>query len=152
MPRPGLVLRLIALFKLFKAALLVAIGLGTLHLVRAGLADDAQRWLETLAINSGRASVQRLVSLVSGLSPRRLEVLAVVAFLYAGLYLLEGVGVWFEKRWAEYLIAIVTLLFVPFEVLALMHRVSPTRLAALILNLAVAAYMIHKLREDRVKG
>jgi len=76
----------------------------------------------------------------------------VVAFLYAGLYLLEGVGVWFEKRWAEYLIAIVTLLFVPFEVLALMHRVSPTRLAALILNLAVAAYMIHKLREDRVKG
>jgi len=33
-----------------------------------------------------------------------------------------------------------------------MHRVSPTRLAALVLNLAVAAYMIHKLREDRVKG
>src|SRR5439155_13931865 len=113
--QPGLLLRLIALFKLFKAVLLVAVGLGTLHLVHAGLADDAQRWLETIALNSGRASLQRLVSLVSGLSPRRLEVLAVGAFLYAGLYLFEGVGLWFEKRWAEYLIAIVTLLFVPLE-------------------------------------
>src|SRR5690349_20003488 len=107
--RPGLLLRLIAIFKLFKAALLVAVGLGTLHLVHAGLADDAQRWLETIAINSGRASVQYLVSMVSGLSPRHLQVLAGVAFLYAGLYLVEGVGLWLEKRWAEYLIAIGTL-------------------------------------------
>ncbi len=146
---PGRLLRLIALFKFAKATLLLAVGLGALQLLRPRLAAQAQHWVEALAMSTTRPSAQRLISLVSGLSPRRLEVLAGGAFLYAGLYTVEGVGLWLGKRWAEYLIGIATLLFVPLEVFALTRRVNASRLAALMVNLAVAAYMIYRLRRYR---
>ncbi len=144
--QPSLLLRLIALFKFCKAALLVAVGLGAVHLVHAGLAAHAWHWLGPLAMKSDRRAVQHLISWLSGLSPERLEVLASAAFFYAGLYLVEGAGLWLARRWAEYLVAIATLLFVPFEVFALTRRVSLTRLVALIVNLGVAGYLIHRLR------
>lgn len=147
--QPGGLLRLIAIFKFCKAALLLAVGLGALQLVKPAVAAQAKRWVEPLAMGSARRAVQQFISLVSGLSPRRLEVLAAGVFLYACLYLVEGVGLWRRKRWAEYLIAIATLAFVPFELFALTRRVSLTRIAALLVNLAVAAYMIHCLRPAR---
>jgi uncharacterized membrane protein (DUF2068 family) len=147
--RPNLTLRLIALFKFCKAALLVAVGLGVLQLVQPGVAAQVRDWVDPLAIGPARRLAQKAISLVSGLSPRRLEVLALGAFLYACLYLVEGVGLWLEKRWAEYLIAIATLAFVPVEVFALTRRVSLPRLTALSMNLIVAAYMIHCLRQAR---
>jgi len=144
---PSLTLRLIAVFKLCKAVLLVAVGLGALQLVRPGMAALAQEWADPLAMASARRAVQQIISWVSGLSSKRLEVLALGAFLYACLYTVEAVGLSLEKRWAEYLIAIATLLVVPFEVFALTRRVSLSRLAALSVNLAVAGYMIYRLRQ-----
>jgi uncharacterized membrane protein (DUF2068 family) len=141
-------LRLIAFYKLCKAALLLAIGLGVLRLVHTDLAALAQRWVESLAMSPARRAAERLIALVSGLSPRGLEVLAGGAFLYAGLYLVEGVGLWFARRWAEYLVLCSALLFVPFEVYALARRATLPRSAALILNLVVAAYLIHCLRRN----
>lgn len=147
--QPSLALRLIAVFKFCKAVLLVAVGLGVLQLLRPGVAAQVRDWVDPLAMGSARHLVQRIISLVSGLSPRRLEVLALAAFLYACLYMVEGVGLWLEKRWAEYLIAIATLAFVPFEIFALTRRVSLSRLTALGVNLSVAAYMTHCLRQAR---
>jgi uncharacterized membrane protein (DUF2068 family) len=151
--QPAKLVRLIALFKLFKALLLVAVALGALHLVRAGVAAGARQLFEPLAMSTDRGAVQKLISLLSGLGPRKLQALAIGAFAYSVLYLVEGVGLWLEKRWAEYLIAIATLLFVPLEVVALVHHLSFTRATALTTNLLVAAYMIHRLRlsESREK-
>ncbi len=145
--RPALLLRLIAVFKLFKAALLAAVALGALHLVRSGVAAGAQQWVEPFAMSSDRGALQQLIAMASGLGPKRLEVLAIGALAYACLYSIEGVGLWREKRWAEYMIAIATLLFVPLEVVALIRHATWTRLTALMVNLAVAAYMIHRLRD-----
>lgn len=142
------VLRLIAVFKLCKAALLVAVGLGTLQLVHPGVATQAQSWVEPLVMTSARHAIQRLIGWLSGLSPRRLEVLALGAFLYSCLYTIEGVGLWLAKRWAEYLVAVATLLFVPLEVFALTRHMSVTRVTALVVNLTVAAYLIHRLRDS----
>jgi hypothetical protein len=44
-------------------------------------------------------------------------VIGIVALLYAGLFAVEGGGLWLAKRWAECLTIIATTSFVPFEVL-----------------------------------
>jgi uncharacterized membrane protein (DUF2068 family) len=140
------VLRLIAVFKFLKALLLVAVGMGALNLLDPTVAARAQEWLRALATSSDRRVVQDLLQLVSRLSPERLEALGVGAFLYAGLFTTEGVGLWLGKRWAEYLTVIATGSFVPFEIYELARRLSPSRLAALVLNLAVVVYLIYHLR------
>ena len=140
------VLRLIALFKFCKAVLLVVVGLGVLRLLDPGVAARAQRWVAALASSNDRSAVQHVIASLAGLSPRRLEAVGVGAFLYAVLFTIEGVGLWRGKRWAEYLTVIATLSLVPLEVFELTRAVTPPRLAALVVNLAVVAYLLGRIR------
>jgi len=127
----------------------VAVGLGALQLLQPGVAARAQRWVTALATSSDRRIVQQLIALAGNLSPGRLEALGIGAFLYAGLFATEAVGLWLRKRWAEYLTVIATLTFVPVAVFELTRRVSPARLAALLLNLVVVAYLARRLLRRR---
>ena len=127
----------------------MAVGLGALQLLQPGVAARAQQWVTALATSSDRRIVQHLIALVGNLSPGRLEALGVGAFLYAGLFATEGVGLWLGKRWAEYLTVIATMTFVPVAVFELTRRVSPPRVAALLLNLVVIVYLAGRLLRRR---
>jgi len=140
------VLRLIALFKFCKAVLLVIVGLGALQLLDPKMAVRAQQWVAALASSNDRSAVQHVLAWVGGLSPGRLEALGVGAFLYALLFTIEGVGLWRGKRWAEYLTVIVTLSLVPLELFELIRGVTPARVAALVVNLAVVGYLLWRIR------
>jgi uncharacterized membrane protein (DUF2068 family) len=100
-------------------------------------------------MSSDRRLVQRFVANALSLPPDRLEALGIGAFLYAGLFATEGVGLWMGRRWAEYLTVVATGSFVPLEVVELARRVTAPRAGALILNLAVVAYLIAHLRRYR---
>ena len=139
------VLRLIALFKFCKAVLLVIAGLGALQLLDPEVAARAQRWVAALASSNDRSAVQRVLAWVGGLSPRHLEALGVGAFLYALLFTIEGVGLWRGRRWAEYLTVVATLSLVPLELFELLRAVTPARVAALVVNLAVVAYLVWRI-------
>ena len=127
----------------------MAVGLGALQLLHPDVAARAQQWVAALATNSDRQIVQQLIALIGDLSPARLEALGIGAFLYAALFATEGVGLWLRKRWAEYLTVIATLTFVPVAVFKLTRKVSSSRLAALVLNLVVVAYLARRLLSRR---
>jgi uncharacterized membrane protein (DUF2068 family) len=143
------ILRLIALLKFAKAALLLAIGLGALRLLDPDMAAQAQQWATAMAMSSDRQLVQRLVAHAVSLPPARLEAVGIGAFLYSALFGTEGVGLWVGRRWAEYLTVVATGSFVPFEAVELARRVTALRAGALVLNLAVVAYLIAHLRRYR---
>jgi uncharacterized membrane protein (DUF2068 family) len=143
-------LRLIAVFKFSKAALLVAVGLGALRLLDPEVAARAQRWVAAVAANSDRRIVQQLIGVASGLNPRSLGAIAIGAFAYASLFITEGIGLWRGKRWAEYLTVVATMSLVPLEVFEIIRRASTTRVMALLVNLVVAGYLIWRLRRPRV--
>jgi uncharacterized membrane protein (DUF2068 family) len=92
--------------------------------------------------------VQRLLSL----KPTTLHVLG---FVFAGYALLEGVeavGLWFRKRWAEYLTFIATSLLLIPEVYELTKTVSPLKLITLVINLAVVIYLLFAKRLFGLRG
>ena len=140
---------LIAAFKLAKAVLLVAIGLGAIKLLHPGVASHAERWLATFTSGADRRLTLRMFAKLSGVSHARLEALGVGAFLYAALYTAEGIGLWRGARWAEYLTVIATGSFIPFEGYELAREFTPLRLAALVVNVVVVAYLIYRLRHPR---
>jgi uncharacterized membrane protein (DUF2068 family) len=135
-------------YKFCKTVLMTAIGLGTLRLLNPEVAAWADRWAAALALRHDRRLLGHFIALVSGLSPRRLHELALGAFTVALLFLTEGVGLWMGKRWASYLTVIATTLFVPFEIVSLARRVTVPRSAALLINLAVVAFLIYRLRRS----
>jgi uncharacterized membrane protein (DUF2068 family) len=139
-------LRIIAIYKFCKVALLTAIGLGALRLVQPDVAAWADRMAAALALRHDRRQLGRLIAAVSGLSPYRLREFAVAAFLFAALFATEGVGLWMGKRWAEYLTVIATTLFIPLELFELSRALTATRLLAPIINLAVVVFLIYRLQ------
>jgi len=145
-------LRLIALFKFAKTALLIAVGLGAMQLIDPDTAARAQGWTTTLATSSDRRFVQHLLTQALGLSPGRLEVLALGAFLYAGLFITEGVGLWLGRRWAEGLTVVATASFVPIEIFEVVQRLTLPRVIALMLNVLVVAYLIYRLRRPHAEN
>lgn len=142
-------LRLIALFKFTKVTLLLVVGFGALHLLDPDVTVRAQRWTSAVAASSDRRLVQHVLAYALGLSPGRLEVLALGAFLYSALFATEGIGLWLGRRWAEYLTAVATASFVPIELFEVLQHVSLLRLGALALNVAAAAYLVYRLRQPR---
>ncbi len=83
---------------------------------------------------------------------RSLYVVAAVALGYAALEAVEAVGLWFAKRWAEYLTFLATIAFLPLELHELSERVTFLRLLTLGVNLAVAVYLLWAKRLFGLRG
>jgi uncharacterized membrane protein (DUF2068 family) len=140
----------IASFKLVKGALVVALGVGALKLLDPAAAERLKRWLSQLSLQSGQQLVERTLSFVNKLTGHA-EVISVGAIVYGSLFLVEGIGLWRGKRWAEWLTVIATSVFIPFEIYELVKKVDVTRILALALNVAVVVYLLIRIRHPRTQ-
>lgn len=139
-------LQLVALFKFGKVILLLAAGLGALGLVHPDIAATMLQWSATVAPAGERRLLEHLVAYTLGLPRERLELVAIAAFAYAALFAIEGTGLWLERRWAEYLTLVATLSLVPIELAELARRPGSGVVSALLLNLAVVAFLWWRIR------
>jgi uncharacterized membrane protein (DUF2068 family) len=82
-----------------------------------------------------------------------MQALGVVALFYAMLYVIEGIGLWHQSKWAEYLTIIATATFIPLEIYELYRRLTLPRGGALLVNVAVVIYLIYRIKHpnERVK-
>lgn len=86
------------------------------------------------------------------LSSTTLYAVAAAAAAYGLLEGVEAVGLWFQKRWAEYLTFIATTVFIPYEVYELARTVSPFKVVALVINIAIAIYLLVAKRLFGLRG
>lgn len=148
MPRKtnrGRGLRLIAAFKLLKALALIAVGIGALRLVHKDVAAVVEHWVNIFQVDPHNHFINLLLAKLSILDDRRLKELSAGTFIYAAIFLVEGTGLAFKKRWAEYFTIVTTSSLLPIEIYELLKRASVGRSFALGINLAVVAYLIYEL-------
>ncbi len=81
-----------------------------------------------------------------------LYALAAAAAGYAVLEGAEAVGLWLQRRWAEYLTFVATIVFLPYEIWELTKSVSPLKVVALVINLAIAVYLLLAKRLFGLRG
>ena len=143
---PGRGLRIIGAFKLLKACSLIALGVGALKLLHRDVAAVAEHWINMFQVDPRNHFINLLLTRLSNLDDRRLKALSVGTFIYAGIFLVEGVGLSLQKRWAEYFTIITTSSLLPIEIYELLKRASIGRSLALVVNLTVVAYLIFELR------
>jgi uncharacterized membrane protein (DUF2068 family) len=143
--RSELWLRLIAFFKLLKATLLVAAGVGALGLLNPQTARAITGWATALAADRHYHLLDSLVTYVIDVDERTLRLLSIGSFLYAMLFYTEGLGLFFDKLWAEYLTIATTAGLVPFELFELSRRVSPLKIQVLVANVLIVAYLVWRV-------
>ena len=93
-----------------------------------------------------------LLTRLGQVKPHSLVVLALFASVYALVSIFESVGLWRERRWAEYLTVLSTAGFLPFEIDELVKRVTFVRGGALGVNLAIFVYLVLSKHLFGVRG
>jgi len=157
--RDKLVLRLIAIDRAFHFLVLVA--LGALVLV---FAADRQTLRHSFykAIVDLQGGVAASQSHAHGLwhdlndafttSSAHLHLVGAVLLVYGLVEGIEAVGLWYQRRWAEYLTFVVTTSLLPLEVFELVNRLTALKVVAFVVNVAVVAYLLRAKRLFGLRG
>jgi uncharacterized membrane protein (DUF2068 family) len=145
----GRLLRLIALFKLLKAALLIAVGVGALKLLHKDVAGAVEHWVELLRLDPNNHYIDIALEKASNLTPDKIKQLGLGSMIYAGLFLTEGIGLWLEKRWAEWLTINITSSLIPFEIYEIYRHPTAIKIVVLVINVAIVAYLFYRIRGKR---
>ncbi len=149
-------LRVVSIYKFAQTAVLVALGLATLRLVNPTVVLSFAEWVQDLPVGYVQHVAERFLNWISGGSHSdRVVLLAAALFGYAALFLIEGVGLWLQRRWAEWLTVIATATLIPPELYECTQHPSPTLYALLAVNVAVvwmlAKRLQHELAQDALR-
>lgn len=142
-------LALIAIFKLIKGVLLLAAAIGLFKMIHSDVSATVEHWITALRMDPDSRHFQWLLEKLAAISPQQMKAMSLGSFFYSALLLTEGIGLWLELRWAEYLTIIATSSFIPLELYELSKKISDPRLAILAINLAIVWYLIRTLRRGR---
>jgi len=140
--RPDFGLRLIIIWKGFKAVLLFALGIGAFAVVHRDVESIAQTFVEWLGLDVGHPYVAKVLSRVAGLTPQRITLIGIGAVIYSCVMTAEAWGLHQRKTWAEWLVVGLTSALVPLEVYELIHHASIGKAVALVVNIAVILYLL----------
>jgi uncharacterized membrane protein (DUF2068 family) len=138
-------LRVIGVFKLAQASLLAAVALAALHLIRPTVAAKVREWMEDLPFDAQQDLARRTVGWLLGLPSGHAKTLAGGTLLYAILFAVEGTGLLWKKRWAEWLTVVATASFVPIEVWEVAHRPGTVKVLIIVVNVAVVWFLARHL-------
>jgi uncharacterized membrane protein (DUF2068 family) len=89
---------------------------------------------------------------VFSLQSSTLRLVGAVFLAYAVIEGVEAFGLWYARRWAEYLTFVVTASLLPLEVFELAHRMSVLKIVTIAINLAVVAYLLFAKRLFGLRG
>lgn len=117
------------------------------------IANPHHNWGKTLAdfardfgLNPNSNGIEKIIHKLHAISSHRYAVYGIIALAYGALEAAEGYGLWRRRRWAEYLTVLATsLLFIP-EIWEIANKASALKIGALLVNIAVVAYLISRLR------
>jgi uncharacterized membrane protein (DUF2068 family) len=160
--RDRVVLRLIAIDRAFHFVIFVLLGIAVIAFAsnESSLRDAYYRILTDLqrgvaggpVQNTGHVGIlhefDRLFTLRAG-ALREFGIAVIALGILEGI---EAVGLWYTKRWAEYLTFIATALLLPLEIYELTHRLSALKIIGFLINVAVVVYLLFAKRLFGLRG
>jgi uncharacterized membrane protein (DUF2068 family) len=158
--RDKLVLRLIAIDRAFHFVALGGLGIlvllfsanrKTLHHTFYKVLADLQGGTVSGQSHARTGLLHELDNLFTT-SSSHLHLLATVLLAYGAVEAIEAVGLWYQRRWAEYLTFLVTASLMPFEIYEIATRTTAFKVVAFIVNLAVVIYLLVAKRLFGLRG
>jgi hypothetical protein len=144
-------LKLIAIFKITKGLLLLVLGCSLLFVNgHASWLDGISDWADReILLGHSKGITFLLNKLQDVLAGGQLRATAYLALFYCAILFTEGIGVYFQKRWAELLMIFATATFIPLEVRHIWHRPSPAAFLILLANCFIVWFLYRVLKRDK---
>jgi uncharacterized membrane protein (DUF2068 family) len=141
---------LIAIFKFAQALLFILIGLGAHRLLHKDLADEIEVFVHHLRFNPESRLVNFILDRASLVNDPLLVRIGFAAFGYSGLCIAEGLGLYLEKAWGEFLTLAITASFLPWELFEMFRHITWIRVGLFTINVMVLVYLL-KLVTDKAR-
>jgi uncharacterized membrane protein (DUF2068 family) len=145
-PRSRRILRLIALERMLRGVLLAVGGTYLLTHLGSDYGRLAERIMRTVELDPHKHFLHGIVSRLHRLRAGQLRIVGALAIGYGGIEIVEGIGLWLDQLWAEYLTITVTTLLIPFEIYELVHQPSLWKAGGITVNIIIVLYLFHLLR------
>jgi len=144
-------LKLIALFKIAKGALLLVLGISLLFLnARTRWMDSLSNWTaDQILLEHSKAVTYLLHRLQAVLAGGMLRATGFLALFYSAVLFTEGIGVYMQQRWAELLMIFATAGLIPIEVRHLWHRPGLVSALILLANCFIVWFLYRVLKRDK---
>src|SRR5689334_10026432 len=142
-------LQLIAAYYSFQELLLIAVRVGGLLLVDQDQLRVVKEWLRVIRLDPENRFIHWLLTTILPVTNEMLEASSVGFFVYGGLALIQGGGLWFSKPWASYLSVFVVGSFIPWQLYSLLHEVTALKLLSLCINIAIVGYLFMSVSRAR---
>jgi uncharacterized membrane protein (DUF2068 family) len=136
----------IAAERALRAVLLTAVGIVLLTHLHENWAGDVTDVARTSGLNPKDNWVQRILHDAAKLNASKAFFFGIVALAYAALEGTEAYGLWKRRRWAEWLTVLATSLLLIPEVWELTKSTTVFKVGALVVNIAIVAYLLVRLR------
>jgi uncharacterized membrane protein (DUF2068 family) len=160
--RDRVVLRLIAIDRAFHFVILMLLGIGVIAFAghESSLRNAYYKILTALqggvaggpVQTSGHVGILHEFDKLFTLRSGTLREVGIGLLSYGLLEGVEAVGLWYTKRWAEYLTFIATTILLPLEIFEIVHRQSALKIIGFIVNVAVIAYLLYAKRLFGLRG
>jgi uncharacterized membrane protein (DUF2068 family) len=160
--RDKVVLRVIALDRVIHFVVLVALGVAVLAFAghETSLRDAYYRILTDLqggvaggpVQTSGHVGILHELDKLFTLRSGTLRGVGIALLAYGLLEGVEAVGLWYAKRWAEYLTFIATTILLVPEVYEIVNESSLLKVIGFLINLAVVIYLLFAKRLFGLRG
>ncbi|HEV7674112.1 MAG TPA: DUF2127 domain-containing protein [Candidatus Angelobacter sp.] len=144
-------LRGIAIFEAGKGLLAVIVAIWLLSLLHKDIQDVAEHLLRFMHrifhLNPDGHLARSIIRGARRVTPGNLHLWIGGTILYSIIRFVEAVGLWLEKRWAEWFALISGCLYIPIEIYELAHHATPIKWAIFATNLLIVTYLAWLLRD-----
>src|ERR1700735_27801 len=134
-------LRTIALYKMLKVIILLLAVWGEVRLHDSTLVARILSWLSARPHGLEHDLVTRGIVWFSGLSEERVHEVRLITLTYAAVFSVEGIGLWMQRRWAEWLTVIITASLIPLELWELIDKPSIGACVVIVANMLIVGYL-----------
>lgn len=139
----------VAVFKFLKAIFFAAVGIGALKMLNHDLSDLVMRITAVLHFDPEGRFVGFLMNQADLVGNHQLRQVGFFSIIYGCVCVVEGVGLYLERTWAEYFTVTLTVLALPYELWELFQEPTALRASVLAANLVVLFYLIWLIRRMR---
>jgi len=143
-------LKLIAVFKMGKGLLLLLLGCSLLFLnARDRWMDGISDWVDAeILLGHSKPIIFVLNKVQAALASGKLGATALLSLFYCGVLFTEGIGVYLQQRWAEFLMIFATAALIPLEIRHIWHRPSLAACVILAANVFIVWFLYKVLKRD----
>ena len=135
-------LHVIALFEGAKGLLVLLAGFGLLSFIHKDIHEAATQLVKHFHLNPASHYPQIFLDLTERVNDTRLWSLAIAATMYFVVRMIEAVGLWLRKTWAEWFAVLTGGMYIPIEVFEVTRSVTWPKVTLLTINVIVVSYLL----------